>query len=122
MRTVTLSGFDVQLQALLRKRPGLAKEYAKQFADLPLPTQLAIMRRRSWLSQRDVAKALRVRQPQVARLENVRHDPRLSSVVGQARALHCHLMLVPDSLLAKVARLVAASAVSSPRESSRPAP
>ncbi len=108
MRKVTQSGFDAHLQEMLAKNPKLAEEYAKQFAELPLPTQLSVMRRRKWLSQKAVAKALRVKQPHVARMESPGHDPRLSSVVSQARALHCHLMVVPDELLAKVAHLVAA--------------
>ncbi|MBI4056046.1 MAG: hypothetical protein HY399_00670 [Elusimicrobia bacterium] len=108
MRKVTQSGFDVHLQQMLAKNPKLAQEYTKQFAELPLPTQLSIMRRRRWLSQKTVARTLRVKQPHVARVESSTHDPRLSSVINQARALHCHLMVVPDELLAKVAQLVAA--------------
>jgi len=109
MRKVTQSSFDLHLQRMLKKSPKLAKEYAKQFAQLPLPTQLAVMRRRLWLSQKTVAKKLRAKQPHVARMESSGHDPRLSSLLSQARALHCHLMVVPDKLLAKVAQLVAAS-------------
>lgn len=107
MKKVTKSEFDVHLERMLAKNPGLAKEYAKRFAKLPLPAQLAIMRRRRWLSQKQVARKLRAKQPHVARVESVGHDPRLSSVVSQARALHCHLMVVPEELLSEVARLVA---------------
>lgn len=108
MRRVTQSGFDAHLERTLKKSPALAKEYAKQFAELPVTTQLAILRRRRWLSQKAVAKKLRVTQPQVARMERARHDPRLSSMMNQAKALHCHLMVVPDELLPQIARLVAA--------------
>lgn len=109
MRKVTPSSFDLNLQGMLKKSPKLAKEYAKQFAELPLPTQLAVMRRRLWLSQKTVAEKLRVKQPHVARMESSGHDPRLSSLLSQARALHCRLMVVPDELLSRVAQLVAAS-------------
>lgn len=108
MRKVTQSGFDVQLARVLEKSPALAQEYAKQFAALPLPTQLAIMRRRRWLSQASLARLLKVKQPHVARVESSGHDPRLSSLISQAKALECHLLVVPDELLAKVAQLVAA--------------
>jgi len=108
MRKVTQSGFDVHLQKLLAKNPSLAKEYAKQFAGLPLPTQLAIMRRRRWLSQKAVAMKLKAKQPHVARMENAGHDPRLSSILSHAKALHCHLMIVPDELLSQVAQIMAA--------------
>ena len=90
--------------AAVQVNPKLAEEYAKQFADLPLSTQLSVMRRRKWLSQKALAKTLKVKQSHVARMERSTHDPRLSSVVSQARALHCHLMVVPDELLAKVVR------------------
>ena len=109
MRKVTQSGFDSHLRQMLKKNPKLAGEYAKQFAELPLPTQLAVMRRRKWLSQKVLARAMRVKQPHVARMERSSYDPRLSSVMSQARALHCHLLVVPDDLLSKVAQIVAAS-------------
>lgn len=108
MRKVIKSEFDTHLEGLLRKKPKLARAYAEQFAQLSLSTQLAIIRRRKWLSQKDLARKLRVKQPHVARMESMTHDSRLSSIVSQARALHCHLMVVPDELLSKVAQLVAA--------------
>lgn len=106
MRRVTQSEFDDRLRQILRKNPAMARDYAKQFAGLPLPTQLSIMRRRRWLSQKSLAKTLRVKQPHVARVESASHDPRLSSMQTQARALGCHLMVVPDEVLSGVARLV----------------
>lgn len=108
MRKVTRSAFDIHLEQVLKKNPGLAQEYARQFAELPLPSQLAILRRRRRLSQAALARTLKVKQPHVARVESPRHDPRLSSVLNQARVLHCHLLVVPDELLSAVTRLVAA--------------
>ena len=107
MRKVTRSAFDVHLEETLKKNPELTKEYARQFAELPLPTQLSIMRRRRWLTQKALARFLRVKQPHVARMENPGHDPRLSSILSQARMLHCHLLVVPDELIARVAQIVA---------------
>ncbi|MEK7857862.1 MAG: helix-turn-helix domain-containing protein [Elusimicrobiota bacterium] len=114
MRKVTQSSFDAHLEQTLKNNPALAKEYAKQFAELPVPTQLGIMRRRRWLSQETLARALRVKQPHVARVENAAHDPRLSSILSQAKALQCHLLVIPNELLAKVAQLVAAGSRSQP--------
>lgn len=107
MRRVTRSPFDEDLEDALRKDRRVAKAYARMFAEFPLSTQLAIIRRRRWLSQRDLARSLKVKQPQVARLENGRHDPRLSSLSSQARALHCRLLVVPDELMVKIAQIVA---------------
>ena len=106
MKKRASSGFDAHLSKVLKADPRLAREHARQFADLPLSTQLALMRRRRWLSQKDVAKKLKVKQPHVARVERASHDPRLSSLSSQAEALHCHLMVVPDELLLEVARVV----------------
>ena len=97
-----MRGFDKHLRGILEKNPEAALEHAKLFAELPLPVQLAIMRRRRKLSQRALASKLKVRQPQVARTESPRHDPRISSIVRAARAVHCHVLLVPDEDLKRI--------------------
>ena len=94
-----MRGFDKHLQELLEAHPEAAMEHAKLFAELPLATQLAIMRRRRKLSQRALAKKLNVLQPHVARTESVSHDPRISSIVKAAKAIHCHVLLVADEQL-----------------------
>ena len=98
-----MRGFDKHLHELLAAHPEAALEHAKLFAELPLPSQLAIMRRRRKLTQRALAKKLRVPQPQVARTESSRHDPRISSIVKAARAVRCHVLLVPDEALGRLA-------------------
>ena len=108
MRKMIRSGFDEHLQHILATKPKVAKEYARQFAELPLTLQLGILRRRQWLTQEALARKLKVKQPHVARTESPNHDPRISSVENQAKALRCHVMLVPDAVLLKVAQLVVA--------------
>ena len=98
-----MRGFDKHLHELLEAHPDAALEHAKLFAELPLPTQLAVMRRRRKLTQRALAKKLKVLQPHVARTESLRHDPRLSSVVRAARAVRCHVLLIPDEELGRLA-------------------
>lgn len=98
-----MRGFDTHLHELLEVNPEAALEHAKLFAELPLPTQLAIMRRRRKLSQRVLAKKLKVLQPHVARTENARHDPRISSLVKAAKAVRCHVILVADEELDRIA-------------------
>ncbi len=97
-----MKNFDKHIQELLEANPEAALEHAKVFAELPLATQLAVMRRRRNLSQRDMAKKLKVLQPHVARTESLSHDPRISSIVKAAKALHCHVMLVPDEELERI--------------------
>ena len=97
-----MKNFDKHIQELLEANPEAALEHAKVFAELPLATQLAVMRRRRNLSQRDMAKKLKVLQPHVARTESLSHDPRISSIVKAARALHCHVMLVPDEEIDRI--------------------
>lgn len=98
-----MKGFDKHFQELLEEHPEAALEHAKFFAELPLATQLAIMRRRRKLSQRELARKLKIPQPHVARTENVQHDPRISSLVKAARAIRCHVMLVPDEEMGRIA-------------------
>lgn len=98
-----MRGFDKHLLELLEVNPEAALEHAKLFAELPLPTQLAVMRRHRRLSQRALAKKLKLPQPHVARTENPQHDPRISSVVRAARAVGCHVLVVPDEQLRRIA-------------------
>ena len=98
-----MKGFDKHLNDLLEKHPDMAMDHAKLFAELPLATQLAIMRRRRKLSQRGLALMLKTPQPHVARIENISHDSRISSIVKAAKAVRCHVMLVPDEDLKRIA-------------------
>ena len=98
-----MKGFDKHLNDLLEKHPEAAMEHAQLFAELPLATQLAIMRRRRKLSQRGLAVKLKTPQPHVARIENIAHDSRISSIIKAAKAVHCHVMLVPDEDLKRIA-------------------
>ena len=93
-------GFDEHLEEMLATHPKAAREYARLLAELPIQTQLAIIRRRRQVSQRALAKKMRVAQPHIARTERLTHDPRISSVVKAAKAIHCHVVLVPDEQLA----------------------
>ena len=97
-----MKGFDKHIQELLETNPEAALEHAKVFSELPLATQLAVMRRRRNLSQRQLAKKLKVQQPHVARTESLSHDPRISSIVKAAKAVHCHVMLVPDEEIERI--------------------
>ncbi len=98
-----MKGFDKHLHELLEAHPEAALEHAKLFAELPISTQLAVMRRRRKLSQRAMAKKIHVPQPHVARTEALKHDPRISSVVRAAKALRCHVLLIPDEELDRIA-------------------
>lgn len=99
-----MKGFDKHLVKLLEAYPEAALEHARLFAELPIPTQLAIMRRRRNLSQRAAAKKMKVPQPHVARTEGLKNDPRLSSIVRAAKALRCHVLLIPDEELGRLAK------------------
>lgn len=91
------AGFNEYIDNLLRNDQKFLRDYAREVARLPLPLQLAMLRGRKGLTQEVVALRMRVKQPQVARMERDDYDPRLSSVVAQARAIGCHLVLVPDA-------------------------
>ena len=98
-----MTGFDKHIQEILEANPEAAREHTKFFAELPLVTQLAVMRRRRKLSQRGLAKKLKVLQPHVARTESLQHDSRISSFVRAAKAIKCHVMLIPDEMIKRFA-------------------
>ena len=54
-----MKNFDKHIQELLETHPEAALEHAKVFAELPIATQLSVMRRRRNLSQRQLAKKLK---------------------------------------------------------------
>ncbi len=97
-----MRGFDKHMEELLAKNPEFALEYAKVLAEMPIQTQLAIMRRKRQLTQRGLAKKAKVSQPHIARSETLSHDPRFSSIVRAAKALRCHVLLVPDEQLSRI--------------------
>ncbi len=98
-----MRGFDQHLLLLLKKNPVVVLEHARLFAELPISTQFAVMRRRRKLSQRAMAKKVKIPQPHIARTESLKHDPRISSAVRAAKALRCHVLLVPDEELDRLA-------------------
>ena len=97
-----MSGFDKHLQKILKDHPEAASEYLKVLAELPIQTQLAILRRHRLLSQRGLARKLKVKQPHIARAESERYDPRVSSIAKAAKAIGCHLLIVPDEQLGRL--------------------
>ena len=98
-----MSAFEKHLLKLLDQNPKASMEYAKLFAELPLTIQLGIMRRRRNLTQRAMAKKMKVPQPHVARTESPGHDPRISSILKAAKAIKCHVVLIPDENLQRIA-------------------
>ena len=100
-----MRGFDKHLHQILKKNPQLAREYAALIAELPVTTQLAIMRRRLKLSQVKMAQKISMPQSVISRLEHVTSNPRLSSLQKEAKVLHCHLIAIPDKNLTKVVRV-----------------
>ena len=97
-----MSGFDKHLKKILRENPEAAREYLKTLAELPIQTQLGILRRHRLLSQRGLAQKMKVKQPHIARAESEKHDPRISSIVKAAKAIGCHLLIVPDEQLGRL--------------------
>lgn len=107
-----MKGFDLHLASILKKNPDLARDYAALIAKLPLTTQLAIMRRRIGLTQAGTSRRMKKPQSVVARMENAISDPRLSTLEEAAKALGCHLLLVPDDRLEETAGFACSIGVS----------
>ena len=95
------SPVDKHFESIRKRNPKVREAYQEFFSKMPVQVQLAIIRRKKWLSQSDVAKKTKMKQPHIARIERKSHDPRLSSVTKEAKALGCRLMVVPVEELNK---------------------
>jgi DNA-binding phage protein len=108
MKESVIDPFDDLLEETIYSNPRRAASFAREIAELPLSSQLAIWRHRQEVTQERLARKLGLKQPQIARMESAGHDPRLSSVEKQTAALGYQVMFVPKPLVHKVLRLVAA--------------
>lgn len=66
---------------------------------LPLPAQLAALRRRLGLTQEEVAEQLSLKQTHISRLEKSGSDHRTSLYGRAAGALGARLALIPEDMV-----------------------
>lgn len=102
------SEFDQYVAEMLQKDKGFTADYFEAFLEKPLTTQLSIMRRHLQLTQQVLAKKIRKPQSRIAEIEREKANPKLKILEKAVKALGCHIVIVPDSKLRKVAQVVAA--------------
>ena|SRR5690242_19451366 len=84
-----------QLVKKMLKRPGVKREYEAQEEEFGLLDELLRARKRSGLTQAEVARRMGTMTPAVARLEGGggknRHSPSLATLRKYAKAVGCRL-------------------------------
>ena len=91
MKTKGKRGFDGYLVETLRKDAEARALFLREFYTLPLASQQRIMRTVKGLSQVLLGKRAGLAQSEIARLEKVSADPRLSTVEAVFRGLGASL-------------------------------
>lgn len=93
------SAFDGDVRRAIESDPEYAAEYFKELMSRPLPVQVMLLRRFLGMTQEDLAKALKLRQTHISRLEKVDSDHLVSLYKRAAEKMGAHLALVPDNMV-----------------------
>jgi DNA-binding XRE family transcriptional regulator len=96
MNKTTASPFDQDVVKRLKSDPEYAASYFEEFAKVPVPLQLALLRRLRGVTQQSMASKLHVRQGYISRLEKTKSNHLLSNYEKIARALHSKIIIVPE--------------------------
>ena len=102
------SEFDDYVAGMLKRDKGFSADYFEAFAEKPLTTQISILRRHLHLTQQFLAKRIKKPQSRIAEIEREKANPKLKILEKAAGALGCHIVIVLDSKLRRVAQVVAA--------------
>ena len=92
------NGFDKDVRKAIESDPEYAVAYFEELMTRPLPVQLALLRKFLGMSQEELAKALRLKQTHVSRLEKADSDHLLSLYKRAAEKLGAHLAIVPENM------------------------
>lgn len=102
------SEFDQYVAKMLQKDKGFTADYFEAFLEKPLTTQLGIMRRHLQVTQQVLGRRIGKPQSRIAEIEREKANPKLKILEKAVESLGCHIVIVPDSKLKKVAQVVAA--------------
>ena len=97
MKRTATSPFDQDLVKRLKSDPEYAASYFEELAKVPLPLQLALLRRLRGVTQQKIAAQLHVRQGYISRLEKTKSNHLLSNYEKVARVLHSKIIAVPEN-------------------------
>jgi DNA-binding phage protein len=93
------SGFEKYLDSTIKEDPRFAQELLNALSQESVATQLRVLRHFRGLSQVMLGKKAKLLQPELARLESIRSNPRLSTLENLADKLDAKLELIPRELL-----------------------
>lgn len=96
MKKNTISPLDRDIVKRLKVDPEYAQSYFEEMAKVPLPLQLALLRRLNGFTQENMASRLHVKQAYISKLEKPGSDHLFSNYEKAARMLHGHLAIIPD--------------------------
>lgn len=85
--------FDVIIQKLLEKKSSFKKEYKKHDPHIEVSNLITAARMHKNLSQKDLARLVKTKQPSIARLESGKFLPNVSFLDKIAKALDTHLVI-----------------------------
>jgi ribosome-binding protein aMBF1 (putative translation factor) len=84
--------------------PEFAAEYAKAKIEVNFAVALAMAREKRQLSQSELAAAMNVKQPAVAKLESGGNDPRLTTIHALASKLGAEVIINADGVKVRLPR------------------
>ncbi len=85
--------FDIIVQRLLEKKPAFRREYEKQDSRMEVSNLITAARIHKGLSQKELAKLVKTKQPSIARLESGKELPSVSFLDRIAKALDTFLII-----------------------------
>src|SRR5438477_4661379 len=97
MRTVKKTNFDLYLEEQL-KDPVFAERFEKAGEAWDVAIQIAALREKAGLSQKDLARKFRTSQQQISRLESPSYEGHSLSMLRRvAKALHARVRVVLEA-------------------------
>src|SRR3989338_2509383 len=85
--------FDIIVQRLLERKPAFRREYEKHDSRMEVSNLITAARIHKGLSQKELAKLVKTKQPSIARLESGKELPSVSFLDRIAKALDTFLII-----------------------------
>ncbi len=86
---------SLKIEKKIADAPRFTNGFLEALVQLPVPLQLAYLRRHYGISQLEVAEQLKVKQSYASRLEKEGSDHLFSNYERLAELLRCRLVLIP---------------------------
>lgn len=96
MKKDAVSPLDRDIVKRLKTDAKYAESYLEELAKIPLPLQLALLRRLKGVTQEKMAARLHVQQAYISKLEKPGSDHLFSNYEKAARMLHGRLAIIPE--------------------------